>query len=175
MQTKKRKMVPVPELPEMASEALQTLLGAEESYQQRRASCENIQGFDSKGVRINCGRCGTSIADLHRACANPDCPDPETFCLECSDESCPKCGGRDMDIHDCSLSGQTNQPHGFVKMAHHFCSKHRAAAMLAAEEQRAAVEGEPRASCSFSSSASFSRGWFRPCFRSSINRWLCQK
>ena len=153
MQSKKRKLVDTLQLPALAAEALQTLMDAEESYRQQRVSCENVLGFDSKGVRINCGHCGTSIADLHRACANPECPDPETFCIGCSNERCPKCPGRDMDIHDSSVSGQTGQLHGFVERARHFCSHHHAAAMHAAEEQRAAVEGKSPDVCSFASSA----------------------
>ena len=46
-----------------------------------------------------------------------------------------------MDIHDCSVSGQTGHLHGFVEMAQHFCFNHRAAALQAAEEQRASING----------------------------------
>ena len=143
-ETRKRKLRDVLEssqLPEIAPEALETLVFLEDSYQQQTRAYKDIRGYDYKGVRINCGLCGTSIADLHRACINTACQDPETFCMGCSSNDCPKCGRQHLEVHDCSKSLETGQMHDYVERAQHFCSVHHATASRAAEEAATSIKG----------------------------------
>ena len=142
MQCSKRKRSREPVSPFSSPESVTTILRLEKEYQARAEEHTDRQGFNCRGLRINCGECGTSLPDIHRACQTEGCSDPETYCLRCSTSPCPKCKQHSYGVVDCSLCPDTKNLHEYSKRAQHFCMESVEKAMAVAEMTRKCQQGE---------------------------------
>ena len=120
-------------LPLSSPASVTTILRIEKEYQARAKEHPERQGFNCRGMRINCGDCGTSLPDIHWACQTKGCPEPETYCLRCPTSPCGTCRKNNYGVLDCSICPDTRQLHDYSEMAQRLCTTSGEKTMAVAE------------------------------------------